>query len=189
VAPQRLSGTERRPIPWPAGPRAMIYRRIMHLGSQRKERSYRSRRSAARPGPPPASRGDRCCGCQRGTGSPGSAADGAAGHRPARLLHEVTCLASMTACWLSLSGAIPACGPAAFGGVDGDGREAGAGQPVGSRPCAAGVRYQIARFGGPPPGLARTRTGAHGAASLRSLCRPRRHRRCRPHDGRLVPGR
>jgi hypothetical protein len=76
---------------------------------------------------PPASRGDRCCGCQRETGSLGSAAAGAAGHRPARLLHEVACLPSMNARLLSSSSAIPAYGPAAFGGVDGDGREAGAG--------------------------------------------------------------
>ena len=53
----------------------------------------------------------------------------------------------------------------------------------------AGVRYQVARFGGPPPGLPHAQLGGRGAASLRCLVRPGCHRRCRRHEGWVVPGR
>jgi hypothetical protein len=108
----------------------------------------------------------------------------------ARLLHEVAYLASTTACWLSLTRAVPACEPAAFGGVDGDGREAGAGAasrvaPMRGPVCAIRspgpvARRRVSRVPGWAP-----RAQCPCASFLPAGCR----RRCRPHEGWLVPGR
>ena len=139
---RRLVGGEPPPRAWVPLVTALRWCRRTRAGGP--GRSARAGRPAAREPwrPPPRT--------PRETGSLGCAAAGAAGHRPARLLHEVACVASTTACWLSLSGAIPACGPAALGGVGGDGREAGAGAagrvaPLRGPACAIRSPGSVAR--------------------------------------------